>query len=414
MFVRLPRSQVAPGAAGPAHRRLVDLLASTPGEPLLRLSCGGGAPAGYASADAPLVREESSVSRAGRPVLLGALAGLASAVLFGASVPITKRLLPQIAPVLLAGLLYLGGGLAVGAVRVLARRRIVEASLDRSDWPRVLAIVLLGGVVGPLALVYGLRSVSGVSGALLLNLEGPLTVLIALTVFGEHLGARAALGAGLVFGGACLLALPGASAAGATQLGGVLLLALACAAWALDNNLTQGLAGKDPWQVVIAKTLGAGTGLVSLALVLGQPLPGGRVVLSTLALGALAYGASVLLDAFALRLLGAAREAAFFATAPFAGALLSVPVLGERLAALQIGAGAVMFLGVALLVRERHGHEHTHEALEHSHRHVHDAHHQHLHPEGVDPTVPHVHPHRHAPLTHAHAHVSDAHHRHAH
>ncbi len=347
-------------------------------------------------------------------MLLGALAGLSSAVLFGASVPITKRLLPEIAPVLLAGLLYLGGGLAVGVVRVLARRRIVEANLDRADLPRVLAIVLLGGVVGPLALVHGLRTVSGVSGALLLNLEGPLTVLIALTVFGEHLGARATLGSGLVFGGACLLALPGASGAGATQLGGVFLLTLACAAWALDNNLTQGLAGKDPWQVVLAKTLGAGTGLVSLALVLGEPLPGRSLVLAALALGALAYGASVLLDAYALRLLGAAREAAFFATAPFAGALLSIPVLGERLGALQVGAGVVMVLGVALLVRERHGHEHTHEALEHSHRHVHDAHHQHAHPEGMDPATPHVHPHRHAPLTHAHAHVSDAHHRHAH
>jgi drug/metabolite transporter (DMT)-like permease len=354
------------------------------------------------------------VSRGARSTLVGAVAGLASAVLFGASVPITKRLLPEITPVLLAGLLYLGGGLAVGVVRVLAARRIVEANLDRSDLPRVIAIVILGGVVGPLALVHGLRSVSGVSGALLLNLEGPLTVLIALTLFGEHLGGRAALGAGLVFGGACLLALPGASAGGATQLGGVLLLALACAAWALDNNLTQGLAGKDPWQVVIAKTLGAGTGLVSLALLLGEPLPGGRLVLATLALGALAYGASVLLDAFALRLLGAAREAAFFATAPFAGALLSVPVLGERIGAMQIGASVVMIVGVALLVRERHGHEHTHETLEHTHRHVHDAHHQHPHPDGVDPAVPHVHPHRHAPLTHAHAHVSDAHHRHAH
>ena len=354
------------------------------------------------------------MSRGGRSMLLGALAGLTSAVLFGASVPITKRLLPEIAPVLLAGLLYLGGGLAVGVVRVLAARRIVEANLDRSDLPRIIAIVILGGVVGPLALVHGLRSVSGVSGALLLNLEGPLTVLIALTAFGEHLGRRAALGAGLVFGGACLLALPGASAAGTTQLGGVLLLALACAAWALDNNLTQGLAGKDPWQVVIAKTLGAGTGLVSLALVLGEPRPGGGLVLSALALGALAYGASVLLDAFALRLLGAAREAAFFATAPFAGALLSVPVLGERIGAAQVGASVVMILGVALLVRERHGHEHTHETLEHTHRHVHDEHHQHSHPEDVDPAVPHVHPHRHAPLTHAHAHVSDAHHRHAH
>lgn len=348
-----------------------------------------------------------------RPLLLGAATGLASAVLFGASVPITKRLLPEVAPLLLAGLLYLGGGLAVGSVRLLARRRIVEASLGRADLPRVLAIVLLGGVVGPLALVNGLRSVSGVSGALLLNLEGPLTVLVALTLFREHLGSRAGLGAALVFGGACLLAIPGGEG-GSTRLSGVLLLAAACAAWALDNNLTQGLAGKDPWQLVIAKTLGAGTGMVSLALVLGDRLPGVRVVVAALVLGALAYGASVLLDAFALRLLGAAREAAFFATAPFAGALLSVPVLGERLGGLQLAAGAVMVVGVAILVRERHGHEHTHEALEHTHRHVHDTHHQHPHPEGVDPASPHAHPHRHAPLTHAHAHVSDTHHRHAH
>jgi drug/metabolite transporter (DMT)-like permease len=147
----------------------------------------------------------------------------------------------------------------VGSVRLLARRRIVEASLGRADLPRVLAIVLLGGVVGPLALVHGLGSVSGVSGALLLNLEGPLTVLVALTLFHEHLGPRAGLGAALVFGGACLLAIPGGGA-GSTRLSGVLLLATACAAWALDNNLTQGLAGKDPWQLVIAKTLGAGTG----------------------------------------------------------------------------------------------------------------------------------------------------------
>ena len=353
------------------------------------------------------------MSRSGRPMLLGALAGLTSAILFGASVPITKRLIPEVPPVLLAGLLYLGGGLAVGTVRVLARRRIVEASLVRADLPRVLAIVLLGGVVGPLALVYGLRSVSGVSGALLLNLEGPFTVLIALTAFGEHLGTRAALAAGLVFAGACLLAVPGAGA-GTAQLGGVLLLVLACAAWALDNNVTQGLAGKDPWQVVIAKTLGAGTGLVAVGLILGDALPPGRVLLAALGLGALAYGASVLLDAYALRLLGAAREAAFFATAPFAGALLSVPLLGERLGALQVAAGAVMILGVAVLVRERHGHEHTHEELEHSHRHVHDEHHRHPHPDGMDSTEPHAHPHRHAPLTHAHAHVSDAHHRHAH
>ena len=348
-----------------------------------------------------------------RPALAGAVAGLLSAVLFGASVPITKRLLPDVRPTLLAGLLYLGGGLAVGWVRLVAGRRLAEAGLSRADLPRVLVIVLLGGVVGPLGLVHGLQMVSGVSGALLLNLEGPLTVLVALTVFGEHLGRPAALGAGLVFVGACLLAVPGAGPSQA-RLPGILLLVLACAAWAVDNNVTQGLASKDPWQLVIAKTLGAGSAMVLVGSLSGAPFPGARLVLAALVLGGLSYGASVLLDAFALRLLGAAREAAFFATAPFAGALLSVPVLGERLGLAQLAAGGAMLLGVALLVRERHGHEHTHEAVEHSHRHVHDEHHRHEHPEGLDPGEPHAHPHRHAPLTHAHAHVSDAHHRHVH
>jgi drug/metabolite transporter (DMT)-like permease len=37
------------------------------------------------------------------------------------------------------------------------------------------------------------------------------------------------------------------------------------------------------------------------------------------------------LDVYALRFVDAAREPAFFATAPFARAVLAVPLLGERL-----------------------------------------------------------------------------------
>jgi drug/metabolite transporter (DMT)-like permease len=341
------------------------------------------------------------------------VAGLLSALFFGAGVPITKRLLPEVPPLLLAGLLYLGGGLTVSAARWIGGARIQEAPLARSDLPRLLAIVVLGGVVGPLALVNALRSISGVSGALLLNLEGPMTVMVALTFFGEHLGLRGLLAVGLVFAGAILLAIPGGERESVAPTG-VLLVLLACAAWALDNNLTQGLATKDPWRLVIIKTLGAGSCMTLLALVRGVGLPHPIFLATALVLGGLSYGVSVLLDAFALRLLGAAREAAFFATAPFAGALLSVPMLGERFGPWQAVAGLWMAGGVVLLIRERHGHQHTHEPLEHSHRHLHDAHHQHAHPAEVDPSEPHVHLHRHAPLTHAHAHVSDAHHRHSH
>ena len=131
-----------------------------------------------------------------------------------------------------------------------------------------------------------------------------------------------------------------------TSLPGVLLLLLACAAWAVDNNLTQGLALKDPWQLVMAKTLGAGSTMVLIGLLLGGSLPPLAVAAQALGLGGLSYGVSVLLDAYALRLVGAAREAAYFATAPFAGALLSIPILGEPLRGGQVLGGLLMVLSL--------------------------------------------------------------------
>ena len=126
---------------------------------------------------------------------------------------------------------------------------------------------------------------------------------------------------------------------------------------------------------------------------------------------------SLLLDMHALRLLGAAREAAYFATAPFIGALLAIPLLAERPGLAEAAAGLVMVAGVVLLARERHSHLHTHEPVEHEHLHVHDEHHQHDHDHDHDHpaqgTSPHSHRHRHEPITHEHPHLPDLHHRHS-
>jgi len=103
-----------------------------------------------------------------------------------------------------------------------------------------------------------------------------------------------------------------------------------------------------------------------------------------------------------------------FATAPFAGALAAVPLLGERPSPGDLAAMAAMIGGTALFLRARHAHPHVHEAMEHEHLHVHDAHHRHEQPAGVPIIEPHSHRHRHARLVHDHPHVSDAHHRHSH
>lgn len=339
----------------------------------------------------------------------GAALGLGAAALFGVSAPLAKRLLPDTGPLMLAALLYLGGGLAL-LVFGAARGRRAEAPLTRREWPLLAGVTVAGGMLGPVLMLVGLGRLSGTAASLLLNLEGPFTILLAVGVFGEHLGWRGAVAAALTVAGAAVLGLaPGAVRADAP---GVAALAGACLAWALDNNLTQRLSLKDPVAVVRLKALGAGGGMLALALLTGQALPSPAVAGGALALGAASYGLSIVLDLHALRLLGAAREAAYFATAPFLGALAALPVLGERLRGVDVAAGALMAAGVVLLLRERHGHLHTHEPLEHEHLHVHDAHHPHAHEGPV--TEPHSHPHRHAPLTHDHPHVSDLHHRHRH
>jgi len=207
-------------------------------------------------------------------------------------------------------------------------------------------------------------------------------------------------------------ALLGARGGWSGSAAGAMSIALACLCWALDNNLSARLALKDPIRVLRIKALCAGGANLVLALALGGSLPPLGTCAAALAVGSVSYGASLLLYLRAQRALGAARQAVLFAAAPFAGAVASVPLLGDRPAALDLAAAVLMAVGIAGLLRARHAHLHTHEPLEHDHMHVHDAHHQHAH--GGDVGEPHAHPHQHDPVTHAHPHVSDSHHRHPH
>src|SRR5712692_1321160 len=330
--------------------------------------------------------------------------GLLAAALFGASIPVTKLLAAEAHPLVLAGLLYLGAGAALAVLRSL--RPGAEARLRRSDAPWLAGIVAAGAAL----LVIGLRRLPGVPAALLLNLEAPLTALLAVAAFGEHLSRRGWAAAALLAGGAVTLA----AAPGALRLDapGAAALVCACAAWALDTHLTQRLSLRDPVALVRFKGLAGGACTLLLGLALGGKLPGARETAVALAVGALGYGASIVWHVEAMRVLGAARQSALFATAPFTGALLSVPLLGERFTVREGIAAALMAAGVALLAREQHAHVHVHEPIEHEHLHVHDEHHRHPHPgAGAEP---HSHVHRHDQVEHSHPHASDVHHRHKH
>jgi drug/metabolite transporter (DMT)-like permease len=339
--------------------------------------------------------------------LRGAALGLGSAALFGLSAPVSKLLLPGAGPLSLAGLLYLGAGIAF----LFVRASRTEAKLTRADAPILAGAVLAGAALAPPLMLWGLIRVSGLTGSLLLNLEAPFTMALAVAVFGEHLSRREALAAALLVLGGAVVGAHGERGLTGSALG-ALAIGLACLCWAIDNNLSARLALRDPVPVVRIKMLSAGAlNFVAAALFEGR-LPHARVFAGALLLGSLSYGVSYLFYLKAQRILGAARQGALFALAPFAGAALSMPLLGDRPSFFDLAGAAVMALGLTILLRARHGHQHSHESLEHEHLHVHDDHHQHAHDSPV--VEPHSHPHQHEPLLHEHPHLSDAHHKHRH
>jgi len=341
---------------------------------------------------------------------------LLAALLFGASAPVAKMFLHALSPLELAGALYLGSGVGLWLWRsariVLRKAPKTEAPLKSSEWQWLAGAILFGGVVAPLLLMAGLATTPASSAALLLNLEGVLTALLAWFAFHENFDFRILVGMIAIVAGGLLLSWNPEEGLGFSW--GALSIVGACFCWAVDNNLTRKVSASDPAQIAMFKGLSAGTVNLVTGLVLSGRTPAINLLLGAGIVGFLSYGVSLSCFVLALRELGAARTGAYFSTAPFIGVILSLVLLHEIPSPLFWPALVLMIFGVWMHLIEHHEHLHLHEALEHEHPHRHDAHHQHKHLP-TDPSGElHTHWHRHAPMIHSHPHVPDIHHRHDH
>ncbi|MBI1784875.1 DMT family transporter [Candidatus Sumerlaeota bacterium] len=348
----------------------------------------------------------------------GALYALLSASLFGSSAVVSKSLLQTVHPIVMAGLLYLGSGLGLGVYLALRcwpqRTADHEARLNRGDIPWLAAAVSAGGVFGPILLMVGLKLTPASTASLLLNFEGVFTASLAWFVFREHFDRRIAIGMAAIVCGGILVSWGGRPESGPPW--GALAIIGACLCWALDNNVTRKISASDP--VLIASIKGLSAGCVSLALGLaaGGEIPRLSVIAVAGFTGLLGYGLSLVLFIMALRHVGTARTGAYFSTAPFIGAALSVAFLGEPMTLPLVLAALLMGIGVWVHMTEQHAHVHEHEPMTHAHRHTHDDHHQHTHEPGLEvgPGEWHTHEHAHERLVHSHSHYPDIHHQHSH
>lgn len=278
----------------------------------------------------------------------GALSALGAALLFGISPPLAKLLVGELSPILLAGLLYLGSGIGLGTASLVSTGSGARP-LDRSDVKPLAIAIVFGGLVGPVLLMSGLRITSASASALLLNLEGVFTALLAWCVFKEHFTRRIGLGMLFITFGGIVLSL-GQESGGSTWYG-ELLVCGACLAWAIDNNFTRKVADANPIHVAALKGLFAGVTNTAIGTFIALDTPESTSVLSAMALGVACYGISLSLFVIALRYIGSARTGAYFSTAPFVGAVLAY-CLGEPVTVSLGLAAALMGAGVWLHLTE--------------------------------------------------------------
>lgn len=332
---------------------------------------------------------------------------LLAAALFGASTPAAKLLTDAVGPFLLSGILYLGAASAVCPWALAAER---AGRVNRKNQLRLAGAVLFGGILGPVCLLTGLRASSAGSVSLWLNLETVATAVLGHFFFKEQLALRTWGAVALVV---CASLLLGSDTPGAGAAAG--WIALGCLAWGLDNNLTALIDAFSPAQVTFAKGLVAGAVNLTLGLWFEPVALTAWTAGLGLAVGALGYGASLLLYVAGAQHLGATRSQLLFSTAPLWGLLLAWFALREPMLVTQLAAAPLMAFALWLWHHERHEHAHTHAPVTHQHWHRHDdGHHQHEHDAAVEPGRWHSHEHRHEAIEHTHTHRPDLHHRHVH
>lgn len=257
----------------------------------------------------------------------GVIFAVLAAAFYALNAPLSKLLLKETPPTMMAAFLYLGAGFGMMTMRLTGvGRGAGEQRLTRRELPYTAAMVLLD-IAAPIALMAGIGKTSAANASLLNNFEIVATSLIAFLLFREPISRRLWLGIGLVTLSSFIL-----SAGDVAELSlsaGSLLVLLACVCWGFENNCTKMLSAKDPVQIVIIKGLFSGLGSLIIALVIGERLPGGWSILCALALGFVAYGLSIALYIYAQRELGAAKTSAYYAVAPFIGVAMSLLIFRE-------------------------------------------------------------------------------------
>lgn len=325
-----------------------------------------------------------------------------AAALYAINVPISKLLLNEVEPTMMAAFLYLGAGVGLtiyGTIQKLAGKGQAQERLTKKELPYTVAMVVLD-IIAPILLMLGIARTNSANVSLLNNFEIVATSLIALLIFKEVISKKLWLAIGLVTVASVILSFEGNGAFVLNE--GSLFVLGASICWGLENNCTKMISNKSSVEIVVIKGCFSGLGSLCVALILGEQIPALKWMAAVMLLGFVAYGLSIHFYIMAQKHLGAAKTSAYYSIAPFLGVAFSMVLLGERPGLQFYVAFVIMIVSTVLMVKDSielqhthehehtHTHEHRHGDVVHSHEHTHKHTHTHVH-EGEEGVHSHTH-----------------------
>lgn len=282
--------------------------------------------------------------------LKGYYYALLSALLFGASIPVTKYFLVVVDPWILASLLYLGSALGLSVVFIFRKfvlKTKAYSKIKSNVWKWVAVSSILGGIIGPALLLCGLSKTSASTASLLLSFENVFTVVVAWLIFKEKTDKRTTFGICLIILGSVVLAFN--NSLNFNNLLGLSLITVACLCWAFEHNIIRKIATEDPVILALIKSLVAGVTNTLLGLMVGGAFPSQlKIIVEVGFVGMISYAVSMLFFISALRYIGAMKTGACCAFTPLVGVCLAVLWLGEPVPLQLIIAGLLMTAGILL------------------------------------------------------------------
>lgn len=300
-----------------------------------------------------MVTEKGEESH-GQPLLIGYLAVLFAAVLFGSVFSLAKVPLATIDPLALTAVVYTISGLSL-----IPFAKASFAFERRNDYFYVLIVTIFGGVLAPVLLMYGLEETAASTAAILTNGEIVFTIALSSIFFGEKPHGRVGLFAVILVVIGLFIAttedLKALESIVQLKTGNIMILA-AMFMWAIDNNVSRRLTSRaSPAKIAMVKSLAGGLVLIAIALALGK----GSIIVGIkydmwiliVGMSIAGFGGALLLFLEGIKRIGTVRTMSMFSLTPVFGIVIAALALGESITVFQGIATALIILGIILIGR---------------------------------------------------------------